>query len=75
MTPELRRMAEEAGFTIENSWGYACGGTATLEAFARLVAADCAKMCDSVSRKAASDAGRSLARECRDAIRAHYKAP
>jgi hypothetical protein len=55
----LRKMAEEAGFE-RDEWSDFGGNAPVLEAFARLVAEDCAKMCDNGSD------------ECADAIRAKY---
>lgn len=51
MTPELRKMAEGAGLAFALNEGHSVvvssGPTwAQLEAFARLVAEDCAKMCE-----------------------------
>lgn len=45
MEKELRRMAEEAGFFMHHGESLNTVTESTIEAFARLVAADCVKLC------------------------------
>lgn len=71
MKPELRKMAEEAfGPTgLVNYWEI---GDVDLEAFARLIAADCANLCHDQGTGQFSHAY--VADACRDAILAKYGA-
>ena len=87
MNAELRRMAESAGLLIGYDGmayydGYDGISVHTLEAFARLVAEDCAKICGELADKQPSkgqpgytpytEGCRDWAGECEGSIRAKY---
>jgi hypothetical protein len=70
MNADLRKMAEEAGFE-RDEWSDFGGNAPVLEAFARLVAEDCAKIADTEASR--EDWPMSVALEkCGDEIREKY---
>ena len=49
MTPEIERMAREAGITICPNWGTVLADVHRLAKFAALCAEECAKECDTLA--------------------------
>ena len=71
MNPNVERMAREAGFYPENGPGM----NSVLEAFARLIAEDCASAPDIVNSAdiSAADKPHTVVEKYRNAIRERYK--
>lgn len=69
MTPEIERLAKEAGITICPNWGTVLADVHRLAKFANLLAEECAKVCEA---QLADGECPERAQYCADAIRAKF---